>query len=547
MNYAQHVSRKTDENTQKFVINDWDRLERFLILGAENGTYTAGKQELIKENATCVERLLADKEEGIKVVDKVVQISDSGRAPKNDPAIFVLALAAASKHDAVRAEALESLPKVCRTGTHLFHFVAMVNELRGWGRGLRKAIANWYNDKPTDKLAYQLVKYQQRDGWSHKDLLRLSHAGASCQSETHQAAFRWVVDPDNMGKRKIVRYGENGESITTYEEVGELPRIIKAYEQIKRATSVPEVVDLIQTHRLTHEMVPNDFKNSKEVWEALVQSMPLGALVRNLGKLTSIGLIAPFSEHNKLITEQLTDVERIRKARLHPLAILNALKIYSQGRGMRGSLTWSPNQKIVDALDAGFYTSFDAVEPTGKNLVVALDASGSMNTRFGDSPLRCIEAACAMAMVVARTEENHHLLYFSSSSGGYYHRKVQTLDGVADLPISPNERLDDMVNRVLKLNWGGTDCALPMLWADHNKVKADGFIVLTDNDTWAGNISPAQALNQFRTNMDRPAKSVVVGMTPTKFSIANPNDSGMLDVVGFDTSTPSVISDFFRN
>jgi 60 kDa SS-A/Ro ribonucleoprotein len=37
-----------------------------------------------------------------------------------------------------------------------------------------------------------------------------------------------------------------------------------------------------------------------------------------------------------------------------------------------------------------------------------------------------------------------------------------------------------------------------------------------------------------------------VGMTSTGFSIADPNDAGMLDVVGFDAATPAVIGDFAR-
>jgi 60 kDa SS-A/Ro ribonucleoprotein len=35
-------------------------------------------------------------------------------------------------------------------------------------------------------------------------------------------------------------------------------------------------------------------------------------------------------------------------------------------------------------------------------------------------------------------------------------------------------------------------------------------------------------------------------MTATNFSIADPNDASMLDVVGFDTATPNLTSDFVR-
>ena len=37
-----------------------------------------------------------------------------------------------------------------------------------------------------------------------------------------------------------------------------------------------------------------------------------------------------------------------------------------------------------------------------------------------------------------------------------------------------------------------------------------------------------------------------VGMVSNGFSIADPDDAGMLDVVGFDAATPVVIADFIR-
>jgi 60 kDa SS-A/Ro ribonucleoprotein len=39
---------------------------------------------------------------------------------------------------------------------------------------------------------------------------------------------------------------------------------------------------------------------------------------------------------------------------------------------------------------------------------------------------------------------------------------------------------------------------------------------------------------------------VVVAMVANEFSVADPNDAGQLDVVGFDTATPQLIADFAR-
>jgi 60 kDa SS-A/Ro ribonucleoprotein len=114
------------------------------------------------------------------------------------------------------------------------------------------------------------------------------------------------------------------------------------------------------------------------------------------------------------------------------------------------------------------------------------------------------------------------------------------------LNISPRMRLDDVVKRISDLPFEGTDCALPMIWARERKLNVLGFITYTDSETGAGNIHPVQALRQYRSEFVGDAKAVVVGMTSNGFTLADPNDRGMLDVVGFDTTVPAVIADFVR-
>ena len=37
-----------------------------------------------------------------------------------------------------------------------------------------------------------------------------------------------------------------------------------------------------------------------------------------------------------------------------------------------------------------------------------------------------------------------------------------------------------------------------------------------------------------------------MGMTATKFTIADPTDAGMLDIAGFDSAVPALISEFIN-
>jgi len=506
-------------------INDWMRFDRFLILGAEGGTYYITERDLVKENHDAVVRCI--KADGVRAVNRIVEISDSGRAPKNDPAIFALALVATHGDKDARALAFKNLGKVCRIGTHLFHFAEYVNALRGWGRGLRNAVGSWYIGREADELAHQAVKYQRRDGWSHGDLLRLAHPKAP--SLQHDAVFRWMLaGADSLGEREVKRKVRGEERVAKYGAVGALPKLIEAFEQTKKASGKNEIVKLITEHDLPREAIPTQWLNEVAVWDALLANMPMTA---------------------KLVVRKLADETLLKRARIHPLAMLIAEKVYAQGRGDKGSLTWKPISQIVDALDAAFYATFQNVEPCGKPVLLALDVSGSMACgSVAGSCLTPREASAAMALVTAATEPECEIIAFSAPSGGGYggmHGGGES--GIARVNLSRRVRLDDVIKRIEAIPMGGTDCALPMIWATRNKLNVSAFITYTDSETWAGRIHPSQALRQYRSEFVRDAKTVVVGMTSNGFTLADPNDRGMLDVVGFDTTAPAVIADFVRS
>ncbi|WP_437874884.1 TROVE domain-containing protein [Sorangium sp. So ce513] len=525
-----------------FALDAWARLDRWLILGAEGGTYYATERKLTVENARAVQACLAA--DGPRAVQRIVDVSGSGRAPKNAPAIFALAMAAADAKVETRKAALGALPAVCRTGTDLFHFARDVQGFRRWGRALRSAIAAWYNEKPADRLAYQAIKYRQRDGFSHRDLLRLAHPVAP--SPQHDALYRWIVG----GIEALGRESARGKALCPEA----LPEAVRAFESLRAATNRKQVTALIRQHRFTHEMLQTEWKNDPAVWEALLEHMPQTALLRNLGKMTAVGLFTPMSDASRKAARQLTDAARLAAARVHPVAVLSALKVYEQGHGERArrrenALSWTPVREIVDALNEAFYLAFRAVEPTGKKHLLALDVSGSMTGGqiAGVPGLTPRVASAAMAMATARLEPEYGVVAFTSAGTGKYGGKWGGgMPGITPLSISPKQRLDDVLRAVDGLPFGGTDCALPMIWAKQNRVEVDTFVIYTDNETWAGDVHPFQALRDYRQAMGRPARLVVVGMTSTGFSIADPTDPGMLDVVGFDAAAPQVMADFTR-
>src|SRR5262249_41164691 len=158
----------------------------------------------------------------------------------------------------------------------------------------------------------------------------------------------------------------------------------------------------------------------------LLEDMPQTALVRNLGKMTAVGLLSTHSAAARKVAAQLTDASRIARARVHPIALLSALRVYQQGHGERArlpanALSSTPGRGIVDALDEAFYLAFKSIEPTGKILLLALDVSGSMTAGAiaGVPGLTPRVASSAMAMATARVEPQFLCLAFTAASGGY--------------------------------------------------------------------------------------------------------------------------------
>ncbi len=519
-----------------WAIDEWTRLRRFLILGSEGGTFYAGEWNLTRENAHAVELCLA--EDGPRTVAEIVAVSEAGRAPKNDPALFALAMAAGSADEATRKAALEALPRVARISTHLFQFAAFVEGFRGWGRSLRRAVGGWYVVRSPESLAYQAVKYRQREGMTHRDLLRLAHpagrVGAGNPTleltDEHRRLFEWIV-----------RGGTSDG----------LPRIVEGFAAAQAAESPARVAELVREYGLPREALPSECLTSPEVWEALLDDMPMTALVRNLATMTRVGVLAPGSAGTAKAVAQLGDRDRIRKARVHPIALLDALRTYAAGRSVRGRNTWTAVPQLVDALDAAFYTAFENVDSTGKRFLLALDVSGSMTGGMvaGVPGLTPRDASAALALVTAATETRYETVGFFAGTSGFTGRSQRfrgRQDGITPLAISPRQRLDDAIRKVSDLPFGGTDCALPMLYALAHDREVDVFVILTDNETWAGDIHPVHALDEYRRASGIEARLVVVGMVSNGFSIAAPQDPGMLDVVGFDTATPQLISDFAR-
>lgn len=492
-----------------YVLDDWARLDRFLILGSDASTAYQSARKLTRENAKVVE--LCWKADFRRTVDRIVEISVAGRAAKNSAAIVALALGTLAEDVAARQAVFAAMTKVCRTASDMFEFASICDALgKGWGRGLKNAFRNWYETTPVDRLGYQMAKYRNRHGYTHTRLVqRVRPRGLDDAARV--GLYRWAAGNDLEGHA--------------------LPDVMVGHLAAMKTETASELVPIIERHGLTWETVPTWALKDAKVWEALLPNLGLTALLRNLGTLTSLGVLKPLGRHNAFVEGRLLDPVQVRKSRLHPYAILYAMGVYRSGKSEKGERAWQPVSTIIDALNQAFYLAFDNIEPTGKRFLLGLDVSGSMvDNWIGSGILTAREASAAMAMVTARAEKAHAFIGFSQ--------------GITRLGITASMSLPEVMRCVEGLPFQYTDCAAPMLYAMREGLEVDTFVIYTDNETNKNSMHPSEALKKYRRETGIKAKLIVAAMTSTGFSIADPNDAGMLDIVGFDTAAPTIIRSF---
>jgi 60 kDa SS-A/Ro ribonucleoprotein len=512
-----------------FTIDSGARIYRFLTIGTAGGTFYVNEKNLTRDNADVV--LDMARRNPAELARMAAEISEAGRAPSNNPALLAVAAAMSlGGTEEGRRAAADMLPRVARTGSHLLTAARYVEQFRGWGRIARRAFASWYLDYEAGDLAYQLIKYRHRggdtEGWSHRDVLRSAHSTKGADPD-HAALFDLVCGR-GVSDRALPKWAV----------------AFRRAQEIGRSTGSPvaKYVSLIEDYPgLPWEALPDEATGKAEVWRALIEAgLPVTALLRNLPKLTRLGVLAPLSSHLRMVTERLGDGELLVRGRVHPVAVLTALRTYASGHSISGSSRWVPVPQVVDVLGGAFYLSFGSVEPAGKRTLLCTDVSGSMTwpinrqhfrylpPGFDGYPFTAGEIAGAMAMAIARFEPDWAVMGFA--------------DGIRPLPVTPSMRLDEVLRIMRVSSFGSTDCSAPIVWARQNRVDVDTFAVITDNETYAGRVHPHEALRDYRQATGIDARLQVVAVVPTEFSIADPADPRQLDVSGFDSAAPVLLA-----
>src|SRR6185437_3111614 len=436
----------SNEGGDVYRVDPLTHLRRFLILGS-TGTFYATGYDVTKGADETIQRVIHEQPRA--ALDMVIEVSRGNLALRIDPAIYVLAALTRSADLAVKREAVEAVAEVCRIGTDLLHWLGYRFADRKSNRTFRRAVSRWFTMRTPDVLALQAVKYDQRDGWSLRDALRLARPTAP--SSDHALIFDWIAHPDKR---------------TTFEADlltdSHASRLFVGYSALRRDDITPEqAAEAITSARLPREMVPGPLLGHEAVWRALLPDMPGRALLRNLGKLSSLGMD---DEHSvDLIVRKIHGATKV----CHPFEFLLARSVYDAGRGIKGSLTWTPNSRISTALAEGFGEAFTGLEIyPDQTPLIALDVSGSMT--YGNASgthLTCVDAETSLALVFAYQFPNATFMAYENRA---YHLEVR------------GEGYDELRQALGRIQGGGTDCSLP-LTAAMSDPEVSAVVSITDS------------------------------------------------------------------
>jgi 60 kDa SS-A/Ro ribonucleoprotein len=573
---GQQQPRKGDENIMvknnaggyTYTVSDEEMITRILILGTNRNTYYSSATKLTDDAINYVKKVIADGN-GQMIIDVLNDIYETNRAPKLDPLFFVLALLTqATVPVEIRVNALKLVSKL-RTFSQLYSWKGLHKTIsggkKGFGRAVRKALFELFNNKTGKDLAYQTTKYNSRkvgdEKWSVVDIIKCSHIPSKNLSPETQIVISYLVKDLNSA---IAKYEEL--KTENNNKLNEVLDYLKAVETVKSETcSTEDALFLINKYHLPREVLNTNLLNSLEVWYTLLFDfekmrviMPTTALIRNLGVMSSKGVF----DDNKtvqLLVEHLTNQQVLTKSRIHPVALLLAKLTYDTGRGIKGKLTWKVNKSISEGLEKAFYLAFGNITGTGKRILHAVDCSGSMTMAMTSLPyMTSCQAVGTLVMEAVKREYK----YSQENNTPYVQDVILFNHKGSYVEIRPEYNLNQVMKLIQDNTFGSTDCSQPMIKALQQYKRTggregsyDAFIVYTDNETYYGNVHPIDALLDYNRYTKNNARMVVIGTTATINTIGNNNYSNTknmlyldsplcLNIAGFDLNAPTMIKNF---
>ncbi len=392
---------------------------------------------------------------------------------------------------------------------------------------LQRAVQRWLNMASVEKLMSASIGADP----SLRDVLRL--ARPTPKDNERRALFGWLASTEV--------------SKWTPASVADLPEQVKLLAKFRAAESEGEQVQILERLKARWDLLGDSAKGPK-TWRAIAKNMGPQALRMNLNTLERHGVFTDGGAV-RFVADRLSDENEIRRAKQFPYqyfaAYLNAAEAIPQS--------------IKKALHKAAEIACGNVPELPGPVVIGLDVSGSMQSpvtgnrgRGATTKVRCVDVAALVAAAILRRNPDSVVVPFDTQA--------------FDAKIDPSNSILSIAERLAKYGGGGTDCSLPIKYANERYAnrKFAGVVLVSDLESWvykgrpyfygAGGVTGAVAeweafvANQRKLTNDRSGrpKLICIDLQPYTTTQA-PERHDILNIGGFSDAVFGVISAFLAD
>ncbi|MFE0459901.1 TROVE domain-containing protein [Kitasatospora sp. NPDC058965] len=319
-------------------------------------------------------------------------------------------------------------------------------------RGVADAVRRLYTGKA-------LLKYDtDSKGYRFGDVLNLVHPSPHPDKPWQGELFRYALDRRHHPDDAVLPASDR--VLTANRQLRDLP-----VAERRALLAAPDAAARLGAAGFTWEMLAGWLQGpmDRQAWEAIIPSMGLMALVRNLRNFDEAGVC---DEVAATVAAKLADPEQVARSRQLPLRFYSAF-------------TAAPSLRWAWALEQALTASLANVPRLDGRTLVLVDTSGSMHSPFAkDGSVMRWDAAALFGLALGHRCRQADVVSFS----GAWHGR----DLVKPFPLTPGGSVLTEVRRWREGGWfigGGTETAsaLRATYRGHDRV-----VVVTDEQTAAG-------------------------------------------------------------
>jgi len=415
----------------------------------------------------------------------------------------------------------------------------------GMGRGMRTFIQRWYNKQDPYDLVMETCRVKKKHSWSHKDIIKLAHVKSS------DKAVAVILMAIVQGLAKTVEmYKESPEAqpILDY---------IACVEEFKRCRDPVLAVQQIRQHSFDIDIVPSELLVYTEVWEAAVSRLPLRRVLAHLKSMV---------RHNLLLRGDCPVLEKVRGLVCDPLALaaskLQPAEILRYERRNVASgwkhppttnksdieekeylkTTSIPNRRLTEALKAMLKHSFKNVVKLNKKVLICVDTRDKMLTSrcWKSDSVTSSQAAAVTILSLVAAKCDVTLTTVIEGEGRH-------AGDIVVIPLTDTDNMETLGRKMREANGGVPKNIHAVNYAVSSKKQFDLILHITDSHTadvdskllWP-------ALVKYRERGGTITRYVMMAVSTSSVSSADPRDPGMLDIAGWTPDAVRVIQAFLK-